>query len=103
MRLSNPHPEKVYCLRRLFDQHCVDQHCVDQHCVDQRGATLIESAVIGAILVVGLAGAILYLQDSAENRVNTGRSTFGCAQMCDPAAQQCICDDTTGQCSCVDR
>ena len=88
MRLSKPQPEKVYFPKRLFEQ---------------RGATLVESAVIGAILVVGLAGAILYLQDSAENRVNTGRSTFGCAQMCDPGAQQCICDDTTGQCSCVDR
>ena len=98
MRLSNSELDKASFPKSLFDQQGVLLHGVDQ-----RGATLVESAVIGAILVVGLAGAILYLQDSAENRVNTGRSTFGCAQMCDPAAQQCICNDTTGQCSCVDR
>lgn len=67
----------------------------------EHGATLVEAALFGAILVVGLAGVILYLQDATEKRINTSRSTFGCAQMCDPAAEHCACNDSTGDCSCA--
>ena len=70
------------------------------HIAHERGATLVEAALIGAVLIGATAATIYYLQQSTENRINTGRSTFGCAQMCDPASEHCQCDDATGDCSC---
>ncbi len=62
---------------------------------------MVEAALLGAILVIGLTSAILYMQGSTEKRVNTGRSTFGCAEMCDPGTEHCACDNATGDCACA--
>lgn len=66
----------------------------------EQGATLVEAALIGAVLIGAIATSIYYLQGSTEKRINTGRSTFGCAEMCDPGSEHCQCSDSTGECTC---
>ena len=52
---------------------------------------MVEFAMITAVLISVLAGAIFYMQEKAEERLIEGRSLFECHQLCDPKAPNCDC------------